>query len=52
MVVVVFVAGGGSELQQVYFQRARQRRVLFERHRQRFQVDRRREDQIVDGRYE
>lgn len=34
-----FTAGGGSELQQVFLQRTRQRRVLFERHRQRFQND-------------
>lgn len=35
-----FTAGGGSQLQQVFIQRARQRGcVLFERHRQRFQND-------------
>jgi len=49
MLLFFFVAGGRSQLQQVFLQRARQRRVLFERHRQRFQDDRRCQKQIVTG---
>lgn len=36
-----------KQLQQMRVQRTQQRRVLFERHQQRFQIDRRRQNQIV-----